>query len=79
MNSSKINKEIIKYLKDLSDNQSIVVYQHKHIKIEGVYGGVKTSLTLAISPSSLYQRYVRSTLRRFIRTLEIENPPEIPI
>ncbi len=79
MNSSKINKEIIKYLKDLSDNQSIVVYQHKHIKIEGVYGGVKRSLTLAISPSSLYQRYVRSTLRRFIRTLEIENPPEIPI
>ena len=79
MNSSKINKEIVKYLKDLSDNQSIVVYQHKHIKIEGVYGGVKRSLTLAISPSSLYQRYVRSTLRRFIRTLEIENPPEIPI
>lgn len=79
MNSSKINKEIIKYLKDLSDNQSIVVHQHKHIKIEGVYGGVKRSLTLAISPSSLYQRYVRSTLRRFIRTLEIENPPKIPI
>ena len=79
MNSSKINKEIVKYLKDLSDNQRIVVYQHKHIKIEGVYGGVKRSLTLAISPSSLYQRYVRSTLRRFIRTLDIENPPDIPI
>ena len=79
MNTTKINREIINYLQDLTDDNTIEVHQHKHIKIEGIYGGVKRSLTLAISPSSLYQRYVRSTLRRFIRTLDIENPPEIPI
>ena len=79
MKCSKINKEIIKYLQDLADDNSIVVSQHKHIKIEGVYAGKKRSLTLAVSPSSLYQRYVRSSLRRFIKSLEIENPPDIPI
>ena len=79
MKVSKINRVIIKYLEDLTDTKSVVVTQHKHIKIEGVYGGHKRSLTLAISPSSLYQSYVRSMLRRFIRTLEIDNPPDIPI
>ncbi len=79
MKTAKINRKIINYLQDLTDDHIVEVHQHKHIKIEGVYGGVKRSLTLAISPSSLYQRYVRSTLRRFIRTLDIENPPEIPI
>ena len=79
MKTAKINREIIKYLTQISDNHSVVVHQHKHLKVEGIYGGKRRSMTLAISPSSLYQRYVRSALRRFIRTLEIENIPDIPI
>jgi len=79
MNASKVNKAIIKYLQSLTDDNSITINQHKHIKLEGIYGGTKRSLTLSSSPSSLYQRYTRSTLRRFLRTLDIETPPELPI
>ena len=79
MNASKVNKAIIKYLQCLTDDNLISIHQHKHIKIEGVYGGTKRSLTLSCSPSSLYQKYTRSSLRRFLRTLDIENPPALPI
>ena len=79
MNTSKVNKAIIKYLQSITDDNSITINQHKHIKLEGIYGGTKRSMTLSTSPSSLYQKYVRSTLKRFIRTLDIENLPELPI
>jgi hypothetical protein len=39
------------------------------------YGGVERSFTLSTSPGKNYQRNIRASLNRFIRSLPIENKP----
>lgn len=67
MNTRSINRKVIELLTELSDNKEVRVTQNKHIKISGMFGGVKHSLTLACSPGSHYQRSACASLRKFIR------------
>ena len=72
MNCKKINKKVIDLLRELSDDNQIKITQNKHLKIKGKFGGTEKTLILFCSPSSCYQRYLRSTLRRFLKDLHIE-------
>ena len=59
-------------LKQLSDDKNVSVEQNKHLKVTGFYGGRKKVLILSCSPSSNYQKNLRSSLRKFLRSLAIE-------
>jgi hypothetical protein len=72
MNTNKINQKIIGFLRELSDDKTIKIEQNKHLKVTGYYGGNKKVLILFCSPSSCYQTYLRSTLRRFLRSLDAD-------
>jgi hypothetical protein len=72
MKTSTINERVIDFLKSISDDNEIKVEQHKHLRLTGSYGGKKRVFFLACSPSSSYQKKLRSTLRRFLRTLDLE-------
>ena len=61
-----INSQCIKALTELSDNNEVTVVQNKHIKIVGLYGGVRKVFTLSTTPDTRhYERAVRSRFRRF--------------
>lgn len=70
MNYRKINKKVIELLRGLSDNNSLQITQNKHLKIKGSFGGTQKTIVLFCSPSSCYQKYLRSTLRRFLKDLD---------
>jgi hypothetical protein len=72
MNTKSINRKVIEYLRELSDNKEVTIEQNKHIKVTGSFRGQKRSLVLFCSPSSCYQTYLRSTFRRFIRSLDLD-------
>ena len=72
MKTSTINRKVIGLLRQLSDDKNVSVEQNNHLKITGVYRGQKRVLTLSCSPSSSYQKKLRSTLRRFLRSLAVE-------
>ena len=72
MKTNTINERVIDFLKSITDDKNIKVEQHKHLRLTGVYGGKKRVFFLACSPSSSYQRKLRSTLRRFLRSLDLE-------
>lgn len=74
MNNRLINYTIIEFLTELTDNNTIEIQQNKHIKLIGLYGGKKRSFILSCSPSSSYTKHMRSCLKRFLRTLDIEEP-----
>ena len=72
MNVKSVNKKVIECLRELSDDKGLSIEQNKHIKVTGTFRGQKRSLVLFCSPSSCYQTYLRSTLRRFLRSLELD-------
>jgi hypothetical protein len=74
MNNRSINHTIIEFLSDLTDNGELIIQQNKHIRLTGIYGGKKRSFTLSCSPSSSYQKLMRSNLKRFIRSLDNQTP-----
>ena len=72
MKTNTINTKVINCLKELTDDKNINIEQNKHLRLTGVYNGKKRTFFLCCSPSSSYQKTMRSTLRRFLRSLEIE-------
>lgn len=72
MKTNTINERVIQYLRSITDDNKIRVEQNKHLKLTGFYNGKKRVLILYCSPSSSYQRKLRSTLRRFLRSLDLE-------
>jgi hypothetical protein len=72
MNVKSVNKKVIECLRELSDDKGLSIEQNKHIKVTGTFRGQKRSLVLFCSPSSCYQTYLRSTLRRFLKNLELD-------
>jgi len=72
MKTTTINRKVIGLLRQLSDDKNVFVEQNKHLKVTGIYGGQRRVLILYCSPSSTYQKKLRSTLRRFLRSLAIE-------
>jgi hypothetical protein len=71
MNVKSVNKKVIDCLRELSDDKDLSIEQNKHMKVTGYFRGQKRSLVLFCSPSSCYQTYLRSTLRRFLKSLEL--------
>lgn len=74
MNNRSINHTIIEFLTELTDDNTIKIQQNKHIKLIGLFNGKKRSFMLSCSPSSSYTKYMRSCLKRFLRTLDIKDP-----
>jgi hypothetical protein len=72
MKTTTINERVIDYLKSITDESTLKVEQNKHLRLTGVYAGKKRVFFLSCSPSSSYQCKLRSSLRRFLRTLDIE-------
>ena len=72
MKNTTINRKVIGLLRQLSDDKNVFVEQNKHLKVTGIYGGQRRVLILYCSPSSTYQKKLRSTLRRFLRSLAVE-------
>ena len=72
MVKQSINRKVITLLTQLSDNQKLQIKCNKHLKVTGIYGGEKRTFTLANSPStSNYEKRMRSTVKRFINSLNI--------
>ena len=71
MNSSvgAINKRIIKVLRSNTDDGYVTTIQNKHIKVIGTYGGVMRSFLLSLSPSREYEKYIRTALNRFLKSV----------
>jgi len=72
MNYREINKRLIDHLRHVSDDHELTIEQNKHIKVTGTFLGQQRSITLCCSPSSSYQTYLRSRLRRFLREIDHE-------
>lgn len=72
MKTTTINNKVIEHLKELADNNEIRIQQTRHLRLTGVFNGKKRTFFLSCSPSSAYQKTMRSTLRRFLRSLDIE-------
>ena len=72
MKTSIINRKVIGLLQKLSDDKRVSIEQNKYIKVAGSYGGQKRVLILSLSPSSNYPNVLRSTLRKFLRSLAVE-------
>ena len=73
MKCKKINVEIIKFLKKITDDNHVEVIRSRHIKVIGIFGGEKRTCVISPSPKSRnYERNVTSYVRRFLRSLNIE-------
>ena len=72
MKTITINDRVIDYLKSITDENILKIEQNKHLRLTGVYAGKKRVFFLSCSPSSSYQCKLRSSLRRFLRTLDLE-------
>ena len=73
MKCKKINENIIKFLKDLTDDNCVDVIQSRHIKVIGIFGGEKRTCVISPSPKSRnYEKNVTSYVRRFLKSLNIE-------
>ena len=46
MKCKKINEKIIKFLKDLTDDNCVDVIQSRHIKVVGIFGGEKRTCVI---------------------------------
>ena len=76
MTPSNANRRICKFLRSLADEGSFHMRKKTgHPICVARYGGVERSFGLSSSPGGNYQRNIRSSLNRFIRTLPIENKP----
>ena len=70
MSPKSINRKVIDFLRHLSDKQEVQIVQNNHIKVTGLYGGEKRTITLSSTPArSYYPSSIRSQLRRFLRSI----------
>ena len=69
------NRRICKFLRSLADEGTFRMRKNTgHPVCIASYGGVEKSL-LSPSPGRNYQKNIRSSLNRFVRSLPIENKP----
>ena len=77
--SHKINKQIIKLLKGLTDDKKLKITLKNHVKVEGIYGGQRRVFHLANTPSThAYPQKIRSDIKRFIQSLNIKTNVQYP-
>lgn len=80
MEHREINRKVISLLTELSDHKKVDIQKNRHIKVTGIFEGKKRVLILFGTPSgNFYPRYCRSKVRRFIASLNLNHPVQLPI
>ena len=76
MDSRKINRKIISFLKSICDEDTFYMKKKVgHPICVAEYGGQKRIFTLSTSPCKRYEKHMKPAVNRFVRTLSIENKP----
>jgi len=79
MKNNAINRKVIALLKEVSDDNQVWITQRSHIKVVGNYGGQERTFMLSSSPTNRrYLPSVRSRLKRFLQSLDIQQEIEYP-
>ena len=75
MKCKKINENIIKFLKDLTDDNCVDVIQSRHIKVVGIFGGEKRTCVISLL-KIIIMKNVTSYVRRFwMLNIECDTSP----
>ena len=73
MNFNAINRKVIDCLRELADDNEISMRKKSgHQIVVAHYGGEERIFGLSSSPGSNYQRNIRYSLNRFIRSLPVD-------
>ena len=77
MNTAQVNCRIQEFLRDLADEGTFRMRKKTggHPVCVASYGGVERAFGLSSSPGGNYQKNIRASLNRFVRSLNIENKP----
>ena len=74
--TSICNRKIIKFLKSICDEGSFHMRKKTgHPVCVATYGGEKRIFTLSNSPCTRYQKHMKPTVNRFVRSLSIKPKP----
>ena len=77
MTSQGINRLVVKYLRSIADKGSLRFRKKAgHKTVVASYAGQERCFHLSTTPGSNYQRNIKSTLKRFVRTLPLDHAPE---
>ena len=76
MNRSKVNRQIISFLKSIADKDTFYMRKKSgHPICVAEYGGQKRIFTLSTTPCERYEKHMKPQVNRFLKTLPIQNPP----
>ena len=76
MNRSKVNRQIISFLKSIADKDTFYMRKKSgHPICVAEYGGQKRIFTLSTTPCERYEKHMKPAVNRFVRSLSIENKP----
>ncbi len=76
MNFNSVNRKVIDCLRELADDNEISMRKKSgHQIVVAHYGGEERIFGLSSSPGSNYQRNIRYSLNRFIRSLPLDHKP----
>ena len=76
MTPSNANRRICKFLRSLADEGTFRMRKKTgHPICIASYGGVERAFGLSCTPGGNYQKNIRASLNRFVRSLPIENKP----
>ena len=76
MNFNSINRKVLDCLRELADDNEIIIRKKSGQQIVVArFGGEERIFSLSASPGSNYQRNIQYSLNRFIRSLPIDRKP----
>lgn len=76
MNFNTVNRKVLDCLRELADDNEISMRKKSgHQIVVARFGGEERIFGLSASPGSNYQRNIRYSLNRFIRSLPIDREP----
>ena len=76
MNFNTVNRKVLNCLRELADDNEISMRKKSgHQIVVARFGGEERIFGLSASPGSNYQRNIRYSLNRFIRSLPIDREP----
>lgn len=65
-----INRRVVKYLRSIADKDSLRLRKKSgHKAVIASYAGQERCFHLSSTPGSNYQRNIKSTLKKFLKTL----------
>ena len=76
MTPQGINRLVVKYLRSIANKGSLRFRKTAgHKTVVASYSGKERCFHLSSTPGSNYQRNIKSTLKRFVKTLPDQNYP----